>query len=196
MKKKNDPLLYVTDSLITSDEWDSFDYNLRLQIKELGHIDYDSTSSDWKKNTLAFGYLYRVENLLIEQGEIENRTIENIRELQTLIKKYDNLKIFLLTLRIATITHRAGLIPKLVTGGEAHMKYRDQQREKAKKPRSYKGKTPTEIQTRNDQIREHFKKALIKNPRLTPYSFSEKHAARYGLKPRRVRDILKLAVGN
>jgi hypothetical protein len=196
MKKRIDPQHYITDALITSDEWDSFDYKLRLEIEELEHIDYDSTPIDWKKNTLAFGYLYHVEKLLDEKCQCGDHEFENIRELQTLIKKYDHLKTFLLTVRIATIAYRAGLIPKFITEGEEHLKYRDRQREKAELPRGHDGKDPAEIQTRNNQIREHFQKAHIKNPSLTISGFAEKHAARYRLKSRRVRDILKMAVGN
>ena len=59
----------------------------------------------------------------------------------------------------------------------------------------FKG-TPKEIEIRNNQILNHFREALLKNPRLTPSGFSKKHAAKHGLKPRRVRDILKMAVGN
>ncbi len=191
MKKKIDPQHYLTDALVTSDEWDSFDYNLQSNIKELGQIDYDSTPLNWKKNTLAFGYLYHIEKLLLEKHQWMNHEIEDIRELQTLIEKYDHLKTFLLTVRIATIGYRNGLIPEFVTEGEAHLKYRVEQSVKGKKPRSHDGKTPTEIQIRNNQIVEHFKKT-----RLNPSGFSKKYAAKYSLKPRRVREILKIAVGN
>ena len=158
MKKKIDPEYYPTDALITSDEWDSFDYNLRLEIKELGMVNYDDLSEDWKKNTYAFGYLFHAEKLLNEKGEmltIEQwkHAINNIRELKTLIKKYDHLKTFLLTLRLATITYRAGLIPKFTTEGAAYLNRQ-----------SHAGQQkPAGIQTRDDQIREHFKKAHNKN---------------------------------
>lgn len=193
MKKKIDPQHYLMDALVTSDEWDSFDYKLQLEIKELGHIDYDSAPIDWKKNTLAYTYLYHVENLLLEKYQIGDHEIENIRELQTLIKKYDHLKTFLLTVRIATIAYRAGLIPAAVKGD---WKHRCEQHEKGKKPRSHGGKMPAEIQTRNNQIVEDFKKALLKNPSLTRSRFAEKHAAEHKLSPRTVRLILKMAVGN
>jgi hypothetical protein len=71
------------------------------------------------------------------------------------------------------------------------LKYREQQREKAGRLRSHGGKTAIEIQARNNQIREHSKKT-----HLTSSGFAQKHAAQYGLKPRRVRDILKMAVGS
>lgn len=116
MKKKriDDIDRYITDALIVSDEWDNFDYNLQSEIKELAQIDYDGTPLDWKKNTLAFGYLSHVEKLLLEKYRCGDHEIENIRELQGLIEKYNHLKTFLLTLRIATIAYRAGMIPKLV----------------------------------------------------------------------------------
>ena len=191
--KKNDPEHYLTDALVTSDEWDSFDYNLRMQIKELGQIDYNSTSIDWKKNTLAFGYLYHVEKLLLEKNQCENFGIENIRELQTLIKTYDHLKTFLLTLRILTLAYRAGLIPEFVTHGK---NFRKDQSKKGSKLRGHDGKTAADLQTRNNLIIEDFKKALRKNPRLTPSAFAQKYAANYNLKSRRIWDLLKMAVGN
>ncbi|MFC1798644.1 hypothetical protein ACFLZL_02420 [Thermodesulfobacteriota bacterium] len=180
MKKKTDPQHYLTDSLITSDEWDSFDYNLRSQIKDL-EKHYDSLSDDRKKSMLAHTYLYHVEKLLKERKETGNQAIENIHELQTLIKKYDHFKTFLLTLRIATTAYRAGLVPELVIMGHTHSK-----------GQSKKGQTtPKALPERNRKIIEHFKKT-----HLTQSSFSTKHAARYGLKPRQIRNILKKAVGN
>jgi hypothetical protein len=194
MKKKIDPKRYLTDALITSDEWDSFDYNLRTQINELGQIDYDSKSLDWKENTLAFGFLWHAEKLLRER--VQWCGLDNIPELRALIEKYDHLKTFLLTLRIATIVYRNGLIPELIIEGEAHFKYRDKQSEKARKPRSHEDKTPIEIRARNNQIIEDFKEARRKNPRIKASGFAEKHGDEYGLKPRQVRNILKMAVGN
>ncbi len=191
MEKKIDH--YVTDSLITSDEFDNFDHQLRLQLKELKQIDYDSQSINWKRNTLPFGFLWHVEKLLAKKGKTPDQSIENIKELQALLGKYANVKTFLLTLRIATIAYRAGLIPEFTTLGEA---YRNQQQKRANKPRSRGGKSPAEIQTRNAQIIEHFKKALLEYPNITQSSFSKKHAAGYGLKPRQIRNILKIGVGS
>jgi len=113
MKKKIDLQHFYTDVLVTSDEWESFDYYLQSQIKELAEIGYDNRPQFWKNN-LAYSYLWHVEKLLLEKSQCGNHEIENIRELQTLIEKYDHLKTFLLTLRIATIAYRAGLIPKMV----------------------------------------------------------------------------------
>ncbi len=200
MKKKIEPKHpqhYLTDALITSDEWDSFDYKLQLEIKELGTVDYDSQDINWKKNTLAFGYLYHVEKLLIEKYQWVDHEIEDIRELQTFIEKYNGLKTFLLTLRVATIAYRAGFIPKLVTVGAARLKYGEQQSiDRIGKPRGHGGLNPAEIQTRNKQIVEHFKKALLKNSSLKPSRFADKHAAEHKVSPRTIRLILSKAVGN
>lgn len=114
MKKKSAPTYYLTDALVTSDEWENFDYHLRSEIKELGQIDYDKAPLNWKKNTLAYGYLYHVEKLLHEKLEDWYDARDDIHELKTLIEKYDHLKTFLLTLRIATIAYRAGTISQMV----------------------------------------------------------------------------------
>jgi hypothetical protein len=190
MKKKINAQHYLTDALITSDEWDSFDYNLRMQIKELGQIDYDAKPLNWKKNTLAFGYLYHIKNLLLEKSENDSYEIKNIQELETLIEKYDHLKTFLLGLRIATIGYRAGIIPRFVTEGEAFLK-----RQRRFGQRSGQQKS-TKIKTRDDQIRKDFQKIHIKNPRITPSGFAKSHADKYGLRARRIQDILKTAVGS
>jgi hypothetical protein len=197
MKKKIDCDHYVTDALVTSeDEWDSFDYNIRTQIKDLGKIDYDSQSSDWKKNTVAFAYLHYLEKLLLEKEQWVNHEIEDIREIQTLIERYDHLKTFLLTLRIAMIGFKNGHIPRLITEGEAHFEYRNAQSLKRGKRRIYGNKTLTEIEARNNQIVQDFKKTLQKNPNLTPSGFSKKHAVDYKLKPSMVQKIIKKAVSN
>ncbi|MCJ7783486.1 MAG: hypothetical protein MUP41_06095 [Desulfobacterales bacterium] len=52
-----------------------------------------------------------------EKYQLGDHEFENIHELQTLIEKYDHLKTFLLTVRIATIVYRNGLIPKFVREG-------------------------------------------------------------------------------
>lgn len=217
MKKKIDPQHYLTDAIIISDEWDDFDYDLKSNIEELGHIDYDSKPINWKKDRLGYGYLRYVENLLREkfkrenskiktvddlQTRIKNYThlkaiIKDIRELQTLIEKYDNLKIFLLTLRITTIASRVGFIPDLIQLGE---KYSETQSKRLPKKRTIKGITPEMREATKEKIIEHFKKARLKNPRLKPSSFAKnnaaKHAAEYKLSPRSVRLILSKAVGS
>lgn len=79
---------------------------------------------------------------------------------------------------------------------EKLQKFQSTQSEKAKKPRARNGITPGIREERNKKIIQHFNQALITNPSLTHSSFAEKHAEKYGLKPRRIRDILKMVVGN
>lgn len=103
----------LTDGLLTGDEWDDYEYNLRQEIKELSEIGYDEKSADWKQNTLAYGYLFRAEEMLRKAGILDKYTQDSIKELKKAIKQYDGLKLFLLTLRLATITARAGVVPDL-----------------------------------------------------------------------------------
>lgn len=196
MKKKSNPQKRlskeITDALITSDEFDSFDYNLKFQIKELASIGYDSEPQLWKNN-LAYSYLYHAEKLLLKKNQIGDSEIENIRELQTLIKKYENIKTMLLTLRIVISASRAGIIPQIVTG---FVKYSKSQSGKGSKKRGRSGKSVDEIETRNIHIRNDFKQAKLKNRHLTPHQFSNDPPQDYSIKPRQIRAILKMAVGS
>ena len=187
MKKKIDPQRHFTDAVNAFDEWDSFDYDLQQQIKELARIDYDKNPQLWKNN-VAYGYLYHIEKLLTEKYQGSGSEIENIRELKTLLNKFDNLKTCLLTLQVATAAYRAGLIPELVQAG---VSLKRSQSEKGSKRRTRNGITPAERSERDQKIFQHFKKT-----RLKPSGFAEKHAAKFGLKPRSVRLILKKAVGS
>lgn len=103
----------ITDALMTSDEWESFDYNLQQQIQELSRIGYDEKPEEWKKNTLAYSYLWHAEKLLKESGAMDKYTETLIEELKKGILKYEGMKILLLTLRLATMTARAGVLPAM-----------------------------------------------------------------------------------
>ena len=185
MKKSLD--YNVTDALITSDEWENFDYNLRLQIDELANIDYDSQSKEWKKNTLAAGYLYYVGKLLQEAGVVDNYTINTIKELKKAITNYGGMRIFLQTLRLATIATRAGIIPKMAHVGVRHS---DTQTEKRLKRTKWKGLTREQRSARNQKIIEHFKKAS-ESGHIKLHGFAIKHADKYLLKPTRMKQIIK-----
>ncbi|MBE9572346.1 MAG: hypothetical protein IMF11_17090 [Proteobacteria bacterium] len=185
MKKSLD--CNVTDALIVSDEWENFDYNLRLQIEELANIDYDNKSKEWKENTLASGYLYYVEKLLQEAGMVDNHTINTIKELRKAITNYDSMRIFLQTLRLATIATRAGIIPEMAHVGERHS---DTQTEKRLRRTTWNGLTREQLSLRNQEIVARYKKAYEKNKAVTPNSFATQHASEYNLKERQIRNIL------
>lgn len=177
----------ITDAMIASDEWESFDYNLRLQIEELATIDYDNQPEKWKENTLARSYLYHAEKLLQETGAMNDYTINTINELKKVIMKYEGMNIFLQTLRLATIVTRAGIIPEMAECGE---NYRKEQSRKASIKRTTGGLTPDERQKRNESIVEHYKKAREKNRDITLNSFAKQHADKYRLKPTRIKQII------
>jgi hypothetical protein len=182
MKKKIDPERYITDALITSEyEFDYFDDQLQLQLKELAEIRYDDQPESWKRNTLAYSYLDKAERLLKEKA-LDDGTV---RELRSLIGKYTNLKMFLLTLRLATITYRAGLIPKLTTEGASYL---NRQRDKAGKPRSHDGKTPAELKTRNQEIKSAFEK---KKTTDSDNAFYIRYGKKYNLSRSAIRKIVE-----
>lgn len=115
MKKKIESEQYITDELISSDEWDNFDYRIREEIESYKQVFHTGQSLNWETSLVGSSYLLYAEKLLRQKGQW--RGVGDIKELQTLISKYDDLKIFLLTLRIATMTYREGLIPMLVREG-------------------------------------------------------------------------------
>ena len=100
----------IEDLIINGDDWNHFDYLLNNELTELNQIDYNATPDEWKKCTLAYNYLFLVEKLLIEKKSLEIIS----GELENLLKNYDNMKAFLLGIRLATIAYRSGIIPKLV----------------------------------------------------------------------------------
>ena len=193
MKPKSRTRL-ITDNLITSgEEFNYFDTQLQLWQKELSKTRYDNQPSKWPLSgsweyQFACSYLDKAERLLKEKKLHFNDENEIIREIRALFGKYENLKMFLLTLRIATITYRAGFIPELVQHGVTFSKI---QSERLPEKRTIKGVTLEMRIERNQIIIDHFKKT-----RFTPNHFADKYAEDYKLSPRTVRFILSKAVGN
>lgn len=184
---------YVTDSLIASnDDWKYFDEQLRLWLKDSGSSKdrYKNHSSKWPLSgsweyQFACSYLDKAERLLKEKNLIKG--IKNISELRAMFNKYDNLKTFLLSLRIAAMTFRAGLIPQGVVAGK---KYSNTQKVNRGNRKTWNNLTKEQMAERNQKIADHCNRT-----RLKPSSFAKRHAAEYGLKPRRIKEILKEALG-
>lgn len=65
------------------------------------------------------------------------------------------------------------------------------QTERRTKRKTWRGMTKEQLKSRDEKIIEHFKKT-----HLTAAGFADKHSAKYGLKSKRVRDILKKALGS
>jgi hypothetical protein len=63
------------------------------------------------------------------------------------------------------------------------------QSQKRAKREHWNGQSHDQLSKRNQKMIEHFKRT-----HLSRSGFAKKHAAKYGLKPRRVMDILKMAV--
>ena len=173
----------LTDALVTSDEFDSFDYNLRQEIEELAKVDYDSQSDSWKGNTLGYAYLWQTEKLLRAAGLMDEYTFEMINELKERMAVYRDLRLMLQTIRLATITVRAGIIPEMAHFGEG---FRKRQSKVASRHRTTGGLTPEERQGRNEKIVAHFKKTF-----LTLHGFATRHAAKYDLSPTSIKNIIK-----
>ena len=193
MKKPLDKNL--TDALVTSDEFDSFDYNLRQEIEELGKIDYDSQSDSWKENTIASTYLLTAEKLLREAGLLDGFA-DTIGELKKEITEYRSARVLLQTLRLAIITARAGIIPEMAHYGEG---FRKRQSKVASRHRTTGGLTPEERQGRNEEIIARFETAS-KNGRITPNGFATKYAKNgfttedgktHKLSPTQIKNIIK-----
>ena len=70
-------------------------------------------------------------------------------------------------------------------------KYHSKQSKIRGKRQTWKGKTRAELEARNKEIVEHFR-----STKLTPNSFAEKHAEKYGYSAKTIRNILKSSLGN
>lgn len=184
-KKRISPAHYMTDALITSDEWDNVLFNLKHELRAFRDKE---TFDECKERNNALLYLLHAEDTLTAGSHLTSDARAMILELRQAIKHYDAWRVFVQTLCLATTVYRAGLIPQFIARAEGYSK---KQSDKASRPRSRGGKTPADIKKRNEEIIEHFKKS-----RLTASSFAVKYASKYDLKPRRVRDILNVAVGN
>ena len=208
MKTKSQFVPPITDWIITDRHGTgkNFDDQLRLWVKNLKEEEtlpkyrYDHQPEKWPLSgswlyRFASKYLDDAERLLKEKNLYFNDEIETtFRELRSLFNKYNHLKTFLLTLRIATITYRAGLIPDNAKFGE---KWRTDQSIKASKDRARNGMTPSERKIRDEKIFDDFKKERLKNRHLTINAFSNTFTADDGPKPRQVRTIIsKMAVGS
>jgi len=163
-------------------------------LNNQGKTIYGARDSVWKYPPFAYGYPADVVILNDDKSmywikpdiEAALRTLESITIMKGLLLNKEAVKVYLRSFELTINLSRAGLIPKFSTEGAAFLKRQ-----------SHAGQQKSAgIQTRDDQIREHFQKAYIKNPSLTPSGFAERHADEYGLKPRQVRNILKMAVGN
>ncbi|MFC1580036.1 hypothetical protein ACFL4N_03910 [Thermodesulfobacteriota bacterium] len=117
---KKTPLIWPnpTDGLRTSDEWENVEHIIKTELYELG----DKKIFGKKKNdNIAQTYLKYAEQLLEEKGLLTSDIQSLIRELKERVKDPDTWSVFIQTLRLATITARAGTIPKLAQAG-AEMK--------------------------------------------------------------------------
>ena len=146
----------------------------------LAHCGYPTAVLIMNKNKTMFWVKPDVEAAL--------RTLVSLKLIRPLLKDIKDVKIYMYTMELVVNLLRSGIIPKLAKLGEL---YSDKQSNTASRLRGRGGKTPADIKERNKQIIEHFKKS-----RLTASSFAVKYASKYDLKPRRVRDILNMAVGN
>ncbi|MFH7319772.1 hypothetical protein ACHHRT_04065 [Desulfurivibrio sp. D14AmB] len=75
-------------------------------------------------------------------------------------------------------------------------KYSRKQREKRQKRQTWAGLNTAGREARDEQILADYQGKVRKNSQLTINSFVEKYAARYSLKSRRMREILKAKVAD
>jgi len=176
----------VTDAILVTDEWDNFDFNIDLQIKELEIIDFDSKPETWKENTLGRGYLAYCEKLLKKSGA-DSSILTVIEELKSNISKYENMRLFLQTLRLAIMVSRMGAVPGLAQLGE---KRSQTQRENRNRRQTWKGLTKIQRKQRNEKIIEHFETSKAKNPQISVNGFAAKYASQYGLQKTQFIKIL------
>lgn len=71
------------------------------------------------------------------------------------------------------------------------LEYRGAQKKKRAKRQTWPSGTKQELNARDQQIIEDYKKAKAKNPRVKPGGFASQHCEKYGLKPTWTRKIIK-----
>jgi len=166
------------------------------------NVTIDCTYGDvWKYPPFAYGYPADVVDLNDDKSrywikpdiEAALRALESItiiKELlvtEGLVNKNAE-RVFLRSLELVVNLARAGSVPEKARQGVSNSLT---QSKKAKLPRSRDGMTPAERNKRDHEMISHFKRT-----HLTASSFAERYASKYNLKPRRVREILKKALGN
>lgn len=120
-------------------------------------------------------------------------TLQTLKKLDELLVKdgkvnIEALRVFLHSFELTINLSRTGLLPEKALRGE---KYSKSQGKIRKKRQTWGGLKRDQLLARNQRICEDFKKTG-----LTENNFSNKYAGKYDLKPRRIREILKMIVGN
>jgi len=181
MKKTKKPQYFdweITDAFVTSDAWDNWDYELTQELEAMRDIEVFKAIG---AHTFAHIYLNNAEDIMFKNSRFGSGMLSLIHELRQSIKGREAWRIFMQTLRLVTLTNRAGDIPKTARTGK---KYKQEQSERGGK--RWKEKADA-LEIRNKKIFKHFKET-----HLTPRSFAIRHAADHGLKPRHVQDIIKI----
>jgi hypothetical protein len=140
------------------------------------------TMMDWAKNIIGEHGIGGAEKLL----DILKRDIAQPRSCRASKKDLEKLEDMKNALVIQMNRSRVDVF--VAPGIEAvkrQKKYSHEQSEKRQKRQTWAGLSPEQRAARNKKIIEHFKKSG-----LTKNSFAERNAAKYGLKPSRIRSIL------
>ena len=179
MKKTKPPKHFdwgITDAFVTSDEWDTLRDDLKYELDALRDPE---TFKACKDETSAHTYLNLAEKIIRKRSEWEISTLSLIRELREAIKDPQAWRVFMQTLRLVTITTRAGEIPKTAQAGRKHS-----QTQSDKGGQRWKEKAD-KLEIRNTKIFEDFN-----NSPLSARRFADLHASDYGLKPTQLRAII------
>lgn len=131
---------------------------------------------------------------LMEATDIKIKDIENQPGSGRKATMFDIEKLKSVSFCLSRVLQKRRLKTFMAPGLEAIKrvkKHSENQQKRRSKRQTWNGLTREEREKRNQKIIEHFKKTPLK-----PSSFAQKYASKYGLKPRRVRDILSKGVGS
>ena len=169
------------DGLIVTDEW----YALEEKIDEQLETFLDASIFETNKSrNIAISFINRAENLI----EKNPSTIALLAELRDKSQDPDYWRVIMQTIKLVILALRAGYIPDMA---QTTVKEKRRQSLKGSRPRTRNGITPTERLERNKEILSHYEQT-----HLSISGFANKHAAKYTLKPRQIRTILKKALGS
>jgi len=169
------------DGLIVTDDW----YDLQEKIDEqLETFLNPSTFEQNKSKNFAISFIDRAEKLIEKNSD----TIALLAELRDKSQDPDYWRVIMQTIKLVILALRAGYIPDMA---QTTVKEKRRQSLKGSRPRTRNGITPTERLERNKEILSHYEQT-----HLSISGFANKHAAKYTLQPRQIRNILKKALGS
>jgi len=173
-------------------------YEKSMEMKKILQETADQNTSAYILKKLKLYALARLE-ISDKKQDADDRQrqdckkiLEKTELLTAIIERPETSQDFLYTqfFDLGLLAQRADIRP-LEPSVFRGIRYSEDQANRRDKRQTWGGKTREQIRVRDEEIAKAFKKS-----KLNSSNFSQKYASKYGLKSRRIREILKKALGS